>query len=78
MPCVAEVVNRSLKADCTDFTEISLPLTSASANYKTCSPGMDFVMGMCSYTWNILYCVKIMNNESSVCVGQVINGQHYI
>ena len=22
MPCVAEVVNRSLKADCTDFTKI--------------------------------------------------------
>ena len=24
VPCVAEVVNRSLKADCTDFTESSI------------------------------------------------------
>ena len=26
MPCVAEVVNRSLKADCTDFTPRSSPV----------------------------------------------------
>ena len=25
VPCVAEVVNRSLKADCTDFTGKALP-----------------------------------------------------
>ena len=24
VPCVAEVVNRSLKADCTDFTDFTL------------------------------------------------------
>ena len=24
MPCVAEVVNRSLKADCTDFTKTAI------------------------------------------------------
>ena len=33
VPCVAEVVNRSLKADCTDFTSISfvvMLLTEAS------------------------------------------------
>ena len=28
VPCVAEVVNRSLKADCTDFTELGLLLKS--------------------------------------------------
>ena len=27
MPCVAEVVNRSLKADCTDFTTKREPVT---------------------------------------------------
>ena len=26
VPCVAEVVNRSLKADCTDFTNCFLPI----------------------------------------------------
>ena len=32
VPCVAEVVNRSLKADCTDFT--MLLLRSLKDNYK--------------------------------------------
>ena len=26
VPCVAEVVNRSLKADCTDFTKLGVPV----------------------------------------------------
>ena len=39
MPCVAEVVNRSLKADCTDFTikcrltsELTVPLAVVSSD----------------------------------------------
>ena len=28
VPCVAEVVNRSLKADCTDFMNIMIPFNS--------------------------------------------------
>ena len=31
MPCIAEVVNRSLKADCTDF---NVPSKSLAKNYS--------------------------------------------
>ena len=36
VPCVAEVVNRSLKADCTDFTCISLYPCYRDAYMNTC------------------------------------------
>ena len=34
VPCVAEVVNRSLKADCTDFTISSLEGTEQGPNAR--------------------------------------------
>ena len=34
MPCVAEVVNRSLKADCTDFTSSLLTYVQAGSSLK--------------------------------------------
>ena len=35
VPCVAEVVNRSLKADCTDFTGFSPAIGSATGAVPT-------------------------------------------
>ena len=34
MPCVAEVVNRSLKADCTDYTQLKRQSVEAWQNEK--------------------------------------------
>ena len=36
VPCIAEVVNRSLKADCTDFKGINLYLTSVDVDGISC------------------------------------------
>ena len=35
VPCVAEVVNRSLKADCTDFTSLSYNYTMRFIGYDS-------------------------------------------
>ena len=44
VPCVAEVVNRSLKADCTDFT--SGDTMSTSGGYHEYITGVQHIEGM--------------------------------
>ena len=41
MPCVAEVVNRSLKADCTDYTRQAYNAYQGRGRWKSVSSKID-------------------------------------
>ena len=62
VPCVAEVVNRSLKADCTDFTHtVHSGYISTHKNFPASSRKQDAQLGIDS----VGYIGKDSNNNRS-------------
>ena len=61
VPCVAEVVNRSLKADCTDFTSCSLGITHTNfkQTFWLCSAATNDVIRLFSPTNNQLHITHV-------------------
>ena len=57
VPCVAEVVNRSLKADCTDFKTAVSPKTMTISTHLAISNSMSSFVPKYWLNWQILVAI---------------------